>query len=174
MNPRCALVLALTAAVLLLLPTAAAERVTLRDGDTALTVDYDLVFETDEIYYLDFTVANGSGYRVEVELPDTAPRHRDLPGNGTASLSFPGATYREARYNQPLEVRLLRDGEVRANATVEFNVHVPPAGDLAHLWGAMTLLWAGVAGYVAWLHILQRRLSVRLAQMASLTCDDDA
>ena len=53
---------------LLLLPTAAAEEVTLTDGNASVTVSYDPVFRAGEAWFIDLAVTGGDGYSVEAEF----------------------------------------------------------------------------------------------------------
>ena len=147
---------------LLLLPSAAAETVTLIDGDASVTVSYDPVFRTGEAWFIDLVVENGDGYTVEAEFSGAEPRSKALPADGETSFSFPGATFHGEAFNVPLELRLLRDGSVVANTTVEIDVSVPPAEDLLWLWGGMTVFWLGIAAYAGWLHRRQAELRRQL------------
>ena len=147
---------------LLLLPSAAAETVTLIDGDASVAVSYDPVFRTGEAWFIDLEVENGDGYTVEAEFSGAEPRSKALPAAGGASFSFPGATFHGEAFNVPLELRLLRDGSVVANTTVEIDVSVPPAEDLLWLWGGMTVFWLGIAAYAGWLHRRQTALRRQL------------
>ena len=156
---RVALVLALA---LLLLPSAAAETVTLTNGDASVSVSYNPVFRTGEAWFIDLEVENGDGYTVEAEFSGAELRSKALPVAGGASFSFPGATFHSEAFNVPLELRLLRDGNVVANMTVEIDVSVPPAEDLLWLWGGMTVFWLGIAGYAGWLHRRQAELRRQL------------
>lgn len=148
--------------VLLIMPTTAAETVTLTDGDANVTVSYDPVFRTGEVWFIDLVVENGDGYTAEAEFAGAEPRSKALPAAGEASFSFPGATFHGEAFNVPLELRLLRDGSTVANTTVEIDVSVPPAEDLLWLWGGMTVFWLGIAGYAGWLHRRQAELRRQL------------
>ena len=147
---------------LLRLPSAAAETVTLIDEDASVAVSYDPVFRTGEAWFIDLVVENGDGYMVEAAFSGAAPRSKALPANGETSFSFPGATFHGEAFNVPLELRLLRDGSVVANTTVEIDVSVPPAEDLLWLWGGMTVFWLGIAAYAGWLHRRQAELRRQL------------
>ena len=63
---------------LLLLPSAAAETVTLIDGDASVAVSYDPVFRTGEAWFIDLVVENGDGYMVEAAFSGAAPRSKAL------------------------------------------------------------------------------------------------
>ena len=147
---------------LLLLPSAAAETVTLIDGDVSVAVSYDPIFRTGEAWFIDLVVENGDGYTVEAEFSGAELRSKALPVAGGASFSFPGATFHSEAFNVPLELRLLRDGSIVTNTTVEIDVSVPPAEDLLWLWGGMTVFWLGIAGYAGWLHRRQAELRRQL------------
>ncbi|MAH16998.1 MAG: hypothetical protein CL960_00650 [Euryarchaeota archaeon] len=147
---------------LLIMPSAAAETVTLTDGDASVAVSYDPVFRTGEAWFIDLVVENGDGYTVEAEFAGAEPRSKALPAAGEASFSFPGATFHGEAFNVPLELRLLRDGSTVASTTVEIDVSVPPAEDLLWLWGGMTVFWLGIAAYAGWLHRRQAELRRQL------------
>ena len=147
---------------LLLLPTAAAEEVTLTDGNASVAVSYDPVFRAGEAWFIDLVVENGDGYTVEAEFAGAEPRSKKLPAGGSASFSFPGATFHGEAFNVPLELRLLHGGDVVDNVTVSIDVSVPPPSDLQWLWGGMTVFWMGIAGYAGWLHWRQAELRRQL------------
>ena len=147
---------------LLLLPTSAAEEVTFTDGNASVAVSYDPVFRAGEAWFIDLVVENGDGYTVEAEFPGAEPRSKKLPAGGSASFSFPGATFHGEAFNVPLELRLLHGGDVVDNVTVSIDVSVPPPSDLQWLWGGMTVFWMGIAGYAGWLHWRQAELRRQL------------
>ena len=147
---------------LLLLPTSAAEEVTFTDGNASVAVSYDPVFRAGEAWFIDLVVENGDGYTVEAEFAGAEPRSKKLPAGGSASFSFPGATFHGEAFNVPLELRLLHGGDVVDNVTVSIDVSVPPLSDLQWLWGGMTVFWMGIAGYAGWLHWRQAELRRQL------------
>ena len=147
---------------LLLLPTASAEEVTLTDGNASVTVSYDPVFRAGEAWFIDLAVTDGDGYSVEAEFEGVEPRAKLLPADGSASFSFPGATFHGEAFNVPLELQLLHDDDVVDNVTILIDVSVPPPSDLQWLWGGMTVFWLGIAGYAGWLHRRQAELRRQL------------
>ena len=146
----------------LLLPTAIAEDVTLTDGSASVTVSYDPVFRAGEAWFIDLEVTGGDGYTVEAEFAGVEPRSKVLPADGSVSFSFPGATFHGEAFNVLLELQLVHDGSVVDNMTVLIDVSVPPPSDLLWLWGGMTVLWLGIAGYAVWLHRRQAELRRQL------------
>ncbi|MEC9336721.1 MAG: hypothetical protein VYC68_04385, partial [Candidatus Thermoplasmatota archaeon] len=132
---------------LLLLPTTTAEDVTLTDGSASVTVSYDPVFRAGEAWFIDLEVTNGDGYAVEAEFANAELRSKALPADGSVSFSFPGATFHGEEFNVPLALQLVHNGSVVDNMTVSIDISVPPPSDLLWLWGGMTVLWLGIAGY---------------------------
>mgnify|MGYP000055258393 FL=1 len=160
---------------LLLLPTTTAEEVTLTDGYASVTVDYDPVFHAGEAWFIDPEITGGNasgGYAVEAEFAGTEPRSKALPIDGSVSFSFPGATFHGEAFNVPLELQLVRDGSVVDNITVLIDVSVPPPSDLLWLWGGMTVLWLGIAGYAVWLHRRQAELRRQLESHIAAAPDE--
>ena len=147
---------------LLLLPTSAAEEVTFPDGNASVAVSYDPVFRAGEAWFIDLAVTGGDGYSVEAEFEGVEPRAKLLPADGSASFSFPGATFHGEAFNVPLELRLVHDGSVMDNVIVSIDVSIPPPSDLQWLWGGMTVFWLGIAAYVGWLHRRQAELRRQL------------
>jgi CcmD family protein len=157
---------------LLLLPTTTAEEVTLTDGNASVTVGYDPVFHAGETWLIDLEVKGGDGYAVKEEFANGGSRSKALPTDGSVSFSFPGATFHDEAFNVPLELQLVHDGSVVDNMTVLIDVSVPPPSDLLWLWGGMTVLWLGIAGYAVWLHRRQAELRRQLESHIAAAPDE--
>jgi|TARA_B100000959_G_scaffold72355_1_gene76756 CcmD family protein len=157
---------------LLLLPTTTAEEVTLTDGNASVTVGYDPVFHAGETWFIDLEVTGGDGYAVKAEFANGESRSKALPTDGSVSFSFPGATFHDEAFNVPLELQLVHDGSVVDNMTVLIDVSVPPPSDLLWLWGGMTVLWLGIAGYAVWLHRRQAELRRQLESHIAAAPDE--
>ena len=113
---------------------------------------YNEVFDIGTNWYIifDFPESNTND-SIEFSFVDGPSKiHTYNEAEVTDSVSFPGSSFSEEKFNLVLNVKI--NGN---NTSNEFNLSIdinkPPADDLFYLWGGMTVFWTAIGAYVLYI-----------------------
>ncbi len=149
----------------LLLPASQASGQTrqldLTDGTLTVTVTYDSVLETDELYTMDIMVDwNGTTQEhvLHFELAGKAYKRTLKTTHTSFAQPISKNTFEKDRLNSPLTVTLKQGDTTVATAEGVVDINYQQADDMIYLYLGYTLVWLGVFGYIVFLHLQQNRL----------------
>ena len=121
-------------------------------GSTGHVFYYNEVFDIGTNWYIifDFPESNTND-SIEFSFVDGPSKmHTYTEAEVTDSVSFPGSSFSEEKFNLVLNVKI--NGN---NTSSEFNLSIdinkPPADDLFYLWGGMTVFWTAIGAYVLYI-----------------------
>ena len=113
---------------------------------------YNEVFDIGTNWYIIFDYPESStNDSIEFSFVDGPSKmHTYNEAEVTDSVSFPGSSFSEEKFNLVLNVKI--NGN---NTSNEFNLSIdinnPPADDLFYLWGGMTVFWIAIGAYVLYI-----------------------
>lgn len=133
----------------------------LTDGTLLVTVTYDSVLETDELYAMAIEVDwNGTtqDHVLIFELAGKTYQRTLQTTHSSFAQPISKNTFDQDRLNSPLKVTLKQGDTTVATALGVVDINFQQADDLVYLYLAYTLVWLGVFGYILFLHLQQTRL----------------
>jgi len=113
---------------------------------------YNEVFDIGTNWYIIFDYPeSNTNDSIEFAFVDGPSKtHTYNEAEVTDSVSFPGSSFSEEKFNLVLNVKI--NGN---NTSSEFNLSIdinkPPADDLFYLWGGMTVFWTAIGAYVLYI-----------------------
>ena len=158
------LTLVLLLAVLLLPASQASgqsRQLKLSDGTLTVTVTYDSVLETDELYAMAIEVDwNGTTQDHVLYFELAGKRYQRTLKSTHSSYAQPISknTFDKDQLNSNLTVTLKQGDTTVASVEGVVDINFQQADDMIYLYLGYTLVWLGVFGYILFLHFQQNRL----------------
>lgn len=158
------LTLVLLLAVLLLPASQASgqsRQLKLSDGTLTVTVTYDSVLETDELYTMAIEVDwNGTTQDHVLYFELAGKRYQRTLKSTHSSYAQPISknTFDKDQLNSNLTVTLKQGDTTVASVEGVVDINFQQADDMIYLYLGYTLVWLGVFGYILFLHFQQNRL----------------
>ena len=124
-----------------------------QDGETSHIFYYNNVFNIGTNWYIIFDYPsdknNGTiSFDFSTGLSKVYVYDSD---KDTDSVSFPGSSFTEEIFNLELYVNITGSEGSEGDFILNIHVNKPPAEDLFHLWGGMTVFWIAIGSYVLFL-----------------------
>ena len=124
-----------------------------QDGGAWHIFYYDNIFNIGTNWYIIFDYPSGkSDDNISFEFATGLSKvHTYDPDKETDSISFSGSSFTEEIFNLELYVNITGSEGPEGDFILSIHVNKPPAEDLFHLWGGMTVFWIAIGSYVLFL-----------------------